>query len=125
MLGISPTVDVIRERSDSFELNVEHHIKETEVGAGLRYETGRMDDGLNITQFPGEPVQQEITDRQGTTYDLFGFHTFTETWLKKNLMLSVRFLLLGPRQPCFWKPHLRNRLWRRLYAEPALWLRLL
>jgi hypothetical protein len=89
--GISPTVDVIKERSDSFELNLTHHIKETDLGAGFRYETGRMDDGLNITQFPGEPVQQNITDREGTSYDLLGFHTFSETWIKTNLMMSSGF----------------------------------
>ncbi|MGA2749023.1 MAG: hypothetical protein ABSG59_09630 [Verrucomicrobiota bacterium] len=89
--GISPTVDVIKERSDSFDLNVTHHIKETDLGAGFHYETGRMDDGLNITQFPGEPVQQNITDREGTSYDLLGFHTFSETWIKTNLMMSSGF----------------------------------
>jgi hypothetical protein len=86
--GLSPSFYDINEHSDAFQLDVAHHIKATDFGVGLRYEFGKLDDALNITQSPGEPAQQRITDQQGTTYDLFSVHAFTETWIKKNLMLS-------------------------------------
>ena len=86
--GLSPSFYEINERSDSFQLDVAHRIKTTDFGVGLRYESGKLDNALKIDQFPGEPVEQKITDRQGTTYGLFNVHTFTETWIKKNLMLS-------------------------------------
>jgi hypothetical protein len=89
--GLSPTLDVIHEHSDSFQLDVSDHIKSTEVGGGLRYETGKLDDALQITQYPGEPIQQRIADSQGTIYDLFGVHSFTETWLKTNILFSSGF----------------------------------
>lgn len=81
----------IDERSDRFQLDVTHKIKKTEIGAGLRYDSGRINNALKITQGPGEPAQAKITDRQGTSYDLFNAHAFTETWLKNTLMFSSGF----------------------------------
>jgi hypothetical protein len=89
--GLTPSFYDINEHSDIFQLDVTHHIKATDVGVGLRYETGKLDDALKTTQFPGESFQQSVTDRQGTTYDSFDAHAFTETWIKKNLMLSSGF----------------------------------
>lgn len=89
--GISPSFWDINEKSDAFQLDVTHHIKATDLGVGVRYETGKLDDALQIDQFPGEPVEQKITDRQGTSYDMFTAHAFSETWFKKNLMLSAGF----------------------------------
>jgi hypothetical protein len=89
--GLSPSIYDIDERSDVFQLDVTHHIKATEFGAGLRYESGRLDDALKINQFPGESFQQKITDRQGTSYDLFNVHSFTESWINKNVLLSSGF----------------------------------
>jgi hypothetical protein len=94
-LGLSPTLEQINEHSDTFQLDVTDHIKATDVGAGLRYERGSMDDALKITEYPGEPIQQKITDRQGTTYDLLNFHSFTETWIKTNVMVSTGFSYSG------------------------------
>jgi hypothetical protein len=94
--GLSPSFDDINERSDSFELDATHHIKTTDFGVGLRYESGKLDDALKVTQFPGETsagqsIQQRVTDRQGTSYDMFNVHAFTETWLKQNVMFSTGF----------------------------------
>jgi len=36
-------------------------------------------------------VQRDVTDKQGTTYDLFNVHAFSETWLKKNLLFSTGY----------------------------------
>jgi len=93
--GLSPTLEHINDHSDRFQLDVTDHIKETDLGVGLRYETGRMDDALKITDYPGEPVQQKVTDHQSTSYDLFNAHTFTETWVKTNVMLSTGFEYSG------------------------------
>jgi hypothetical protein len=89
--GLSPTFYSVDEKSDSFALDVTHHIKATDFGAGLRYDMGTMNDALKITQFPGESIQQKVTDKQGTSYDMLNVHAFTETWLKKNLMFSSGF----------------------------------
>lgn len=89
--GITPSSYDLDEHSDLFQLDVTHHIKATEFGVGFVYQSGKLDDALKINQFPGEPVQQKITDRQGTSYDLFNAHAYTETWIKKNLFLSTGF----------------------------------
>ncbi len=89
--ALAPSFYDINEHSDIFQLDATHQIKATELGVGVRYETGKLDDALKINEFPGQPIQQKITDRQGTDYDLFNAHSFTETWIKKNLMLSSGF----------------------------------
>jgi hypothetical protein len=90
--GISPSFYDIDEERDIFELDAKHRIKSTDVGLGLRYETGDFDNALKISQFPNEPTERAITDRQGTSYDMFSAHAFTETWIKTNLFLSTGFL---------------------------------
>jgi hypothetical protein len=89
--GLSPSSYDISERSDLFQLDVSHHLKATEFGAGFSYQFGKLNDALKMDQFPGEPVEQKITDRQGTSFDLFNAHAYTETWIKKNLFLSTGF----------------------------------
>lgn len=89
--GISPSFYDLTESRDSFQLDVSHKIKATDLGVGVRYEFGTLNDSLKINQFPGEPVEQKITDRQDTTYDMFNAHAFSETWIKKNLMVSAGF----------------------------------
>ena len=89
--GLSPSIYDIDERSDIFQFDVAHQIKKVDVGAGVRYETGRMDDSLKIDQFPGEASQQKVTDRQGTSYDFVNVHSFAESWINKNVMLSSGF----------------------------------
>lgn len=89
--GLGPSFFDINESSDAFQLDVSHQIKATEVGLGVRYEFGKLDNALKLDQFRGEPVEQKITDRQDTSYDLFNAHAYSETWLKKNLMVSSGF----------------------------------
>jgi hypothetical protein len=93
--GLGPTLEHINEQSDSFQVDVSDHIKATDVGLGLRYETGKLDDTLKIAEYPGEPIQQKITDHQSASYDLFNAHTFTETWIKTNVMFSTGFSYSG------------------------------
>ena len=90
--NLAPGFEDIDEKSDIFQLDVTHRLKATDLGVGLRYETGSLDNALLTTSRPGEPVERRITDRQGTDYDLFNVHAFSETWLKKDLFLSSGFL---------------------------------
>lgn len=89
--GLSPSILDIDEHSDAFQLDVTHRIKSTDISLGLRYETGKLNDALEISQYPGEPVQEKITDREGTTYDLLSANASTETWIRKNLLLSTGY----------------------------------
>lgn len=89
--GLSPSFYDINERSDIFQLDATHRIMKTDFGLGVRYESGKLDNALKIDQSPGEPVERKITDRTGTTYDLFNVHAFTETWIKTNLFFSSGF----------------------------------
>lgn len=90
--GLNATFYDIDETRDIFELNAKHKIKTFDVGLGLRYETGDLNNARYLSQFPGEPTARKITDRDGTSYDLFNVHAFSETWLKKNLFFSTGYL---------------------------------
>jgi hypothetical protein len=89
--GLSPSFDDIHEHADNLKLDLSDHVKKTDLGLGMQFETGKLNDILKMTEFPGEPIQQKITDQQGTSYDAFDVHTFTETWLRTNLLLSSGF----------------------------------
>jgi hypothetical protein len=89
--GLSPSVNKVDESSDAFQLDVKQRIFKSDVGLGLRYETGNLDNSLEITQAPGEPIERKITDKQDTGYNLFNANAFTETWFKEKLMLSTGF----------------------------------
>jgi hypothetical protein len=93
--GLVSAVEQIHESSDSFQLNVSNHIKSTAIGGGLRYETGTLNEALQVTQYPGEKVQKDMTSSQGTSYDLFNAHAYTATWLKTNVMVSTGFSYSG------------------------------
>ena len=88
---VYPNVYDIDEASDSFQLDVQHHIKKTQVGLGMSFEFGKLNDAHELSFFPGEPVQQNVTDRQETTYDMFNVHASTETWFKEKYFLSTGF----------------------------------
>jgi hypothetical protein len=89
--GLSPSFYDINEQRDAFQLDVTHKIEKTDVGVGIRYEKGEVDNALKITQSPGEPAQLRVTDRQGTSYDLFNIHAFTETWINPKILLSSAY----------------------------------
>ncbi len=90
--GLSPASYDLDEQRDIFELNATHHIKKTDFGVGLRYETAELDNARSTTQFPGELATQRITSREGTSYDLFSTHFYSETRIKKGLVLTTGFL---------------------------------
>jgi hypothetical protein len=91
--GVYPSIYSIDEKVDSFALDVTHHIKTTDFGAGVRYETASLSDTRLETFWHGEqPVQREVTDQQGTSYDMFNVHAFSETWIKKDLLFSTGYM---------------------------------
>jgi hypothetical protein len=90
--GIAPSFYRIDEERDILALDATHQFDQTEIGIGLRYETGTLNNARYVTQFPGEPVARHLTDREGTSYDMFSVHGFTETWVKENLLFSSGFL---------------------------------
>jgi hypothetical protein len=90
--GLNASFYDIDETADIFEFDVTHTIKKTDVGVGLRYETGEIDNSRNMLQWPGEPTERHLTDRSGTEYDFFSAHAFSETWIKPKLFLSSGFL---------------------------------
>ena len=91
--GVAPSIYNINEKVDSFALDVTHHIKTTDFGAGVRYETASLADTRQETFWQGEqPVQRDVTDKQGTSYDMFNVHAFSETWIKKDLFFSAGFM---------------------------------
>jgi len=89
--GLSPSFYDIDETADIFELEGKHRIKKTDLGLGIRYETGDLDNARKMTFWPGEPEQRKVTDRDDTSYDLFNVHAFTETWIKTNIFFSSGF----------------------------------
>ena len=91
--SVFPSIYSINEKVDSFALDVTHHIKTTDFGAGVRYETASLSDTRLETFWHGEqPVQREVTDKQGTSYDMLNVHAFSETWIKKNLFFSAGYM---------------------------------
>jgi len=87
-----PGIYDIDEKSDTFQLDLTHHYKTVNYGLGVSYETGTLNDAHDLTFYPGEPVQQNVTDQQGTSYDMLSTHAFAESWPKKNLFLSAGFM---------------------------------
>src|SRR6266852_5170854 len=80
--GVYPSIYNLDEKVDSYALDMTHHIKTTDFGVGVRYETASLNDSHQETFWSGEPVQQNVTDKQNTTYDMLNVHAFSETWLK-------------------------------------------
>jgi hypothetical protein len=93
--GLAAALEQIHESSDSIQLDVSNHIKATDLGAGVRYETGTLNDALQVTQYPGENAQSDITGSQNTTYDLFNAHAFTATRLGAKITLTTGFSYSG------------------------------
>jgi hypothetical protein len=86
--GLNASVQDIDDARDIFQLDVAHTIKSVDFGLGVRYETGDLDTTLNATQFPGQAQQQQITHREGASYDFFNANAFVETWMRKNVFFS-------------------------------------
>lgn len=90
--GAYPNTLSLDESSDAVELDYKRKIKETDVTLGGRFETGTINDSGLLTFYPGEPIQQKVTDKEGETYDLVSVHAFTETWISKKVFFSSGYM---------------------------------
>ena len=90
--GVLPSIYNINEKVDSYALDLTNHIKSTDFGVGVRYETASLSDSLQSTFWQGEPGQQKVTESQGTSYDMFNTHAYSETWLKNDVLLSAGYM---------------------------------
>lgn len=93
--GISrvyPGILDLDETIDMFSLDASHHYKAVNYGGGVSYEHGNLTDTHKLNFWQGEPIQQKVTDTQGTTYDLLSTHAFANSWIKDNLFLSTGFM---------------------------------
>jgi hypothetical protein len=86
--GLNPSFYSIDEHRDIFQLDATEHVKATDLGAGLRYETGDLNDTLNSYDLS---LSQGAANQSSVSYDLFNAHAYSETWLKDNLMFSVAY----------------------------------
>jgi hypothetical protein len=89
---VYPAIEDIDETSDTFQLDLTHHYKKVNYGAGVSYQTGSVNNANYLTFNAGQPSQQSATDRQDTSYDLLSTHAFAESWLKDNLFFSAGFM---------------------------------
>ncbi len=87
--GIVPSFWDIDEKNDIFQGDLKYTVKKTDLGLGVRFESGKNDDALKIRQFPNEAGQSFITSREGVQHDLFNVHAFSETRLSKKALFSV------------------------------------
>jgi hypothetical protein len=88
-----PGINSINETSDTFQLDLAHHYKKVNYGAGVSYQTGNLNNANELTFWQGEPFsQQKVTEQQDVSYDMFSAHAFAESWIKNNLFLSTGFM---------------------------------
>lgn len=92
LFRVYPAIEDVDETSDTFQLDLTHNYKKINYGAGISYEIGTVNNANKLTFYPGEPVQQAATDREGTSYDMLSVHAFAESWLKNNLFFSAGFM---------------------------------
>ena len=117
--GTQPVLSMTStERDDTFQLDINPSHQDDRIRrSAFTYETSKLEDALKIDQYPGEPVEQKITDQQNTSSDVLSVHAFSETWFKKNLMLSSGFSYSDMDNHLFRQPYLRFRFRCRLCTK--------
>jgi hypothetical protein len=84
--GLVPSFYDIDEKRDVFELDSKYRIKATDLGLGVRYEMGDLNNALKTSQYPGEPLAgcrgTTVTDRQNVSRPVQ--RHFSETGLVPN-----------------------------------------
>src|SRR5208282_1108781 len=79
--NVYPGIYSIDEKSDTFQLDLTDHYKKLNDAHELTFWSGA-----------GVPIQQDVTDQEGTSYDMLSTHAFAESWIKNNLFLSTGFM---------------------------------
>ncbi|MGO8764978.1 MAG: hypothetical protein ACLQSR_07570 [Limisphaerales bacterium] len=87
--GLAPSLYNIDETVDAFDVNAEKTFWKTDFGLGLHYEHGDLNDGLATAFYPGEPVQQDRTENQDNSYNLFSADATAEKWIKDHVFVSA------------------------------------
>ncbi|HEX5397589.1 MAG TPA: hypothetical protein VFY06_00885, partial [Verrucomicrobiae bacterium] len=73
-------------------LDMTHHYKKINYGAGVSYDTGSVNNANYLTFYSGQPAQQKATDQVNSSYDMYSTHVFAESWLKDSLFFSTGFM---------------------------------
>lgn len=87
--GLAPSFYDLDEVVDAFDLDAKKNIKGTDLDAGAHLEHGVLNDALDETYYPGEPIGSDVTQQEKDDYDMFSAHASSETWIKDKLMLSA------------------------------------
>jgi hypothetical protein len=90
--SIVPSFYDIDEHRRVLDLDVEHAIRGSTVGAGFLYENAEVDNSRNERRTPTEATDRFVTQRDEADSDLYGFHAFTSTPLiDSRLVLSTAY----------------------------------
>ena len=90
--SIVPAFYDIDEKRHVLDVDIKHHIRKSDVGAGFLYETASIDNTRNMRRTPDEPSDRFVTQRDEVDSDLYGFHAFSSTPLVENkLVLSTAY----------------------------------
>ncbi len=89
---VFPGLANLDESYDKFQLELAHHYKKVNYGAGASYQLGELNDNHQLTFYSQEPTQQFVTDQQNVSFDTLSTHAFADSWVKNNLFLSTAFM---------------------------------
>lgn len=89
--AIVPSYWDIDETRDVFGLDMEHTIKDTTFGVGLRYDTSSENNSRNVLRMPGQASQRWVTQREIVDTDLFNAHAFQETWFTDDILFTTGY----------------------------------
>jgi hypothetical protein len=89
--GLAPSLYNIDEKIDAIDINAKKTIWNTDLGLGLHYEHGALNDGLATEFFPGEgpPVEASRLMANQNTYNLFSATATGEKWIKQHVFVSA------------------------------------
>jgi hypothetical protein len=91
--AISSSFRNIDESQDRVSLGARHTIGHTELGAGVRIESGSRSNSLNQRVDPESPSESHLTQQHATDTDLFGAHTYTETRFNERWFFSSGYAI--------------------------------
>lgn len=86
--AIVPAFWDINEERDIFQFDAEHHLGDTDFGAGLRYEISDQDNSRNMRRRPFEASDRYLTQREEVGTDLFNVYAFQKTWLTEKIFFT-------------------------------------
>ncbi len=91
--GLASSLYNFDETVDAFDLNAKKNLWHTDLGLGLHFEHGDLNDGLDSTFFPGEPIAENVGANQKNTYNLFSANVTGEKWIGEHVFASAGGML--------------------------------